>query len=80
MIDRQEYRLRAREFAVRGEELPQSKLCNESIVYIRNAKLLRDQLRRNISDTLSNEALAIKYNVTVRTIERILSNEIWVHV
>ena len=80
MLYRQEYLIRAKEFAARGEDLPQSKLCNEAITAIRNAKLLREQLRSNITATLSNEALAIKYNVTARTIERILSNETWVHV
>jgi len=80
MLNRKEYQLRAREFAIRGEELPHAKLCIDDVLAIRNAKLMRDALRAEVINNLSNDALASKYGVHKRTIERVLSNETWVHV
>lgn len=77
---RHEYELRARELAVRGQELPQSKLLDLDVVTIRSAARQREALRKHIRDNLSNEALARKFGVHVRTIEKIMTAETWSHV
>lgn len=76
---RDEYLLAASAFAKRGEELPQSKLTPELVAEIRSARRQREKLRRYIADNLSNEALAKKLGVHVRTIEKAITNETWSH-
>jgi plasmid maintenance system antidote protein VapI len=39
----------------------------------------RDQLRKYISNNLSNEALARKFGVHIRTIEKIVQGQTWIH-
>ena len=79
-MTRDEYLARAREFAARGMDLPQSKLTPLDVDAIRSAARQRDSLRRHIRDELSNAALARKMGVHVRTIEKALSGGSWGHV
>lgn len=77
---RDEYLLQAREFAARGQELPQTKLLDLEVVAIKSAARQRDKLRQYIRDNLSNEALAKQYGVHVRTIEKALQHHTWSHI
>lgn len=77
---RDEYLLTARSMALRGQELPQTKLLDMDVVSIRSAARQRESLRNHIRDNLSNEALAKSYGVHIRNIERILSYETWSHI
>lgn len=78
-LERGEYLSRAREFAPRGQDLPQAKLLEMDVVDIRSAKRQRDQLMAHIRANLSNEALCKRYNIHPRTLEKILSRETWSH-
>lgn len=77
---RGEYLCRTREFALRGQELPQTKLMDLDVVEIRSAARQREALRKHIRDNLSNEALAAKFGVHVRTIEKIMQHDTWSHI
>jgi hypothetical protein len=79
-LDREEYISRAREFAKRGQDLPQTKLLDLEVHSIKSAARQREKLRAYIKDNLSNAALAAQYGVHVRTIEKILQHETWSHV
>lgn len=79
-LERGEYLSRAREFALRGQDLPQTKLLDLDVTAIRSAARQRESLRQHIRDNLSNEALARKFNVHVRTVEKILQYETWSHI
>lgn len=79
-LERAEYLTRARELAARGQDLPQSKLLVMDIIQIRSAVRQREALRKFIADNLSNAALARIYGVHVKTIEKVISREIWSHV
>lgn len=79
-MERREYLQRARELAVRGQDLPQAKLLDLDVVTIRSAVRQREALRKHIRDNLSNDALAKQFGVSVRAIERITANETWGHV
>lgn len=74
-MDRQEYVLRARELARRGEALPQTKLSDDQVREIRALAEERARLRREITERLSNRALAERYGVHPRTVEKVLSWE-----
>ncbi len=76
---RDEYLLAASAYAKRGAELPQSKLTPELVAEIRSARRQREALRDHIRNNLSNEALAKKLGVHVRTIEKAITNESWSH-
>jgi len=79
-VSRSEYLLNARANAPRGVELPQTKLLPLDIGEIRSAARQRMKLRQYIADNLSNDALAKKFKVHVRTIEKVLSYETGSHV
>lgn len=79
-LTRDEYLLRAREFALRGQDLPQTKLLDLDVVAIKSAARQRENLRQYIRDNLSNEALARQYGVHVRTIEKALQHHTWSHI
>lgn len=79
-LDRAEYLVRARELAPRGADLPQSRLSDDDVADIRSAARQREALRQHIRDNLSNEALARKLGVHVRTVEKVLALETWGHV
>ena len=80
VLDRNEYLSRARSMALRGVELPQTKLSADEVETIRSAARQRDKLRQHIRDNLSNEALARQYGVHVRTVEKVLQYFTWSHV
>ncbi len=76
---REQYLLAASTFAARGAELPQSKLTPDLVAEIRSARRQREALRKHIAENLTNQALAKKYGVHVRTIEKAITNESWSH-
>lgn len=79
-MERGEYLSRAREKARRGQELPQAKLLDVDVITIRSAAKQRENLRKYIRENLSNDALAQKFGVHFRTIEKIVQFETWSHV
>lgn len=79
-MERGEYLSRAREKARRGQELPQAKLLDVDVITIRSAAKQRENLRKYIRENLSNDALAQKFGVHIRTIEKIVQFETWSHV
>lgn len=64
----------------RGQDLPQAKLLDLDVVQIRSAMRQRENLRKHIKENLSNEALAKKHGVHIRTIEKISTYESWGHI
>jgi len=79
-LSRQEWTLRACEFAARGTELPQTKLLPLDIGNIRSAQRQRVKLLEYIRENLSNKALAKSFKVHERTIEKVLSRETASHI
>jgi plasmid maintenance system antidote protein VapI len=79
-LERAEYLSRTREFALRGQDLPQAKLLDIDVHSIKSAVRQREQLRKHIADNLSNKALAKIYGVHYRTIEKIVQCTTWSHV
>ena len=61
--------------AKRGMELSWTKLPPGAIADIRAAAVERERLRKEITDRLSNKALAKKWGVHHRTVEKVLSYE-----
>ena len=80
VLERGEYLSRARSMALRGAELPQTKLTEDDVESIRSAAKQRDKLRQHIRDNLSNEALARQHGVHIRTVEKVLQYFTWSHV
>ena len=80
VLERDEYLLRASEYSVRGQDLPQSKLLDLDVISIRSAARQRDALRKHIRDNLSNAALAKQYGTHTRNIEKILTRQTWSHI
>lgn len=72
-VDRREYLQSATANALRGQELPQTKLLDIDVVTIRSAKRQREALLKHIRDNLGNAALAKQFGVHTRTIEKVLS-------
>lgn len=79
-LTRDEYLLRAREFALRGQDLPQTKLLDLEVAAIRSSVRQRENLRKYIDENLTNKALAKQYGVSLRTIERLTQHETWSHI
>ncbi len=79
-MDITEYRQRQREFQPRGMQLPQSKLMDLDVIEIRSMARQRDSLIRHVRENLSNRAIARRFGVSERTVERVLSCETWGHV
>lgn len=79
-LTRDEYLLRAREFALRGQDLPQTKLLDLEVAAIRSSVRQRENLRKYIYENLTNKALAKQYGVSLRTIERLTQHETWSHI
>jgi ribosome-binding protein aMBF1 (putative translation factor) len=63
----------------RGSELPWSKLTDDDVRLIRELVAERDYHRRQAA-ALTNEKIADKFGVHVRTIDRVTSGENWGHV
>ena len=80
VLPRAEWLGRAAEFCARGQELPQTKLLDLDVVEIRSAVRQRENLRKHIKENLSNEALAKKHGVHIRTIENTVSYKSWGHI
>ena len=76
-MNRDDYLMRAHEFAPRGADLPQTKLTEAMVLEIRAAQEKRADLMAHIKESLSNEAMAAKFGVHVRTIERVTSYRGW---
>jgi hypothetical protein len=74
-MDRATYLTRARELAPRGAALPQTKLSADDAAEIRNAVRLREIARAAIVREYSNAALAARFGVSVRAVERVLMRE-----
>lgn len=79
-LSRSEWAVTPSLYVKRGLELPQTKLTPAHVAEIRKAAGRRDMLRKEINETLSNAALARRFGVHVRTIEKALSYESHVHV
>ncbi len=79
-VDRFTYLQSAKANALRGQELPQTKLLDMDIVSIRSAAKQRENLRKYIRENLSNAALAKQYGVHIRTIEKCLTYETGSHI
>lgn len=78
-MNRDDYLIRAYEFAPRGASLPQSKLTDAQVIEIRAARAKRLDLLAHIRENLSNEALAQRMGVHVRTVEKVLNGGTWAH-
>lgn len=65
-MNREEYRQRAVELAVRGEDLPQSVLTEEQVREIRHAAWKRKEIRAWVRDNVSDGALQKKLGITKR--------------
>ena len=79
-LTRDEYLLRAREFALRGQDLPQTKLLDLEVAAIRSSVRQRENLRKYIDENLTNKALAKQSGVSLRTIERLTQHDTWSHI
>lgn len=79
-MPRDEYLSRRTEFVLRGQDLGQSKLCDLDVIAIRSAGRQRESLRKHIAENLSNEALAKKFGVHIRNIEKIINRQTWSHI
>lgn len=67
-------------FAKRGTELPQAKLTEDDVRLIRQVHAeARAEIAR-LHKSCSAKALAEKFGVHHRTVEKILSRETWAHV
>lgn len=64
---------------VRGTDHPLSKLTDDDVRLIRECVAERERLREE-ARRLSNEALAEKFGVHHRTIERITQYRGWIHI
>lgn len=74
-IDRDTWLRDSAQYVPRGQELPQTKLLDIDVIDIRSAKRQRDGLMKHIRENLSNKALAARYGVHERTIEKVLARE-----
>ena len=63
----------------RGAALPQAKLTDEDVRLIRKCVAERERLRQE-ANQLSNESLAKKFDVSLRTIDRITQRRGWIHI
>lgn len=63
----------------RGSELPQSKLNESDVQLILALVLHRDELKKQLK-ILTNKAISEKFDVSLRTIDRVTSGETWSHV
>ena len=64
---------------IRGEDHHCAKLTDEDVRLIRQCVIERERLREQARQ-LSNESLSKKFEVSERTIERIVQNRGWIHV
>lgn len=79
-LSRDEWKAGPHAYVKRGLELPQTKLTPLDVIAVRAAARKRAAMRQEINDTLSNEALARQFGVSVRAIERVLAYDTHGHV
>lgn len=79
-LTRDEWRAAPHAYVKRGEELPHTKLTDADVIEILEAAERRTRLRKEITDTLSDEALAKQYGVSARAIHRAIHYETHRHV
>lgn len=63
----------------RGSDLPQSRLCDESVTKARRDYERAHRLIRKIQARYSVKGLARRHGVSHRTMEKALSGETWSH-
>ena len=63
----------------RGMDLPQAKLTDSDVLMIRELVCRRDELKKKAAD-LTNRKLAEKFDVHIRTIDKITAGGAWGHV
>lgn len=63
----------------RGEDLPQSKLSESDVRAIREIVEYREKLKSELK-SLTNESLADKFEVHIRTIDKVTAGYTWGHV
>lgn len=78
-MKRDEYLLKARAMAARGQDAPMSKLTDIDVIDIRSSVRQRRALMDHINAKLSNKALCKLYGIHERTLEKIISCETWTH-
>ena len=78
-IHRDEWEQRRTEFVNRGDALIHSKLTSDDVTEIRSIAIQRERLRSHIKANLSNAAVAKRFSVSERAIERVLSRQTWSH-
>lgn len=79
-LERGEYLSRTKEFALRGQDLPQAKLLEMDVIEIRSMKRQRENMLKYIKENLSNDVICNRYAIHPRTLEKILSRETWSHI
>lgn len=79
VLERGEYLSRTKEFALRGQDLPQSKLTDDDVMEIRSMIKQRENMKVYIRQNLSNQAIADKFNIHIRNVEKISTYQTWAH-
>jgi hypothetical protein len=79
-MTRFEYLQRRFEFCVRGDRLHQSKLTEQDVRQIRELHAFKQAEIKRLNESLGIEAIADKFEVHPRTIEKVLTFETWKHV
>lgn len=68
------------ESAIRGEDLPQSKLTENIVRAIRVQHAAKEAAKRKLDEDFSAAALALRHGVSVNTITKVLTYATWRHV
>ena len=63
----------------RGSQLPQAKLNEQDVQLVLQLVMHRDDLKKQLK-CLTNKAIAEKFGVHYRTIDRITAGESWIYV
>ena len=64
----------------RGQDIHCAKLIDLDVVEIRSAVRQREALRKHIRENLSNDALARRFGIHVKTMEKVISYSTWSHI
>jgi len=79
-MNRADYLQDAKEYAPNGAKCPAAKLTEKEVAYIKEKHLLKMRLVGRLNERYSAAGLVDRFNVHVRTIEKILNRETWIHV
>lgn len=79
-MTREEYRSNARLIARRGSECPSAKLDEATVAWIRRTHARKQRLVKKLNERYGVKGIAKRLGLHVRTIERILQHNGWVHV